>query len=169
MNGEPKTGRRPMLAVLAASGCAAAGAVALAPGVKIVAASSPSGGRGFFRTVKVESLSEGMPVKVTIVTDVHDAFIVKKDEEIGSVWLVKRGGQVLAFSTVCPHLGCAIGAKDDGFTCPCHDSDFGADGARKTGPSPRGMDALTVRIEGGYVHVDFRKFRQGTASQIEVG
>ena len=54
-----------------------------------------------------------------------------------------------------------------GFACPCHTSAFEADGKRKSGPSPRDLDALGTRIEEGFVAVDFRRFRIGIAEKVE--
>ena len=49
-----------------------------------------------------------------------------------------------ALSGVCPHLGCAVGWEGKSFLCPCHDSRFGVDGARQTGPAQRGLDPLPM-------------------------
>jgi Rieske Fe-S protein len=87
--------------------------------------------------------------------------------QIGSVWLERQGEEVLAFSTICPHLGCGIdwesGKKR--YVCPCHDSYFAPDGSVLTGPSPRGMDRLEARIVEGQVEVKFEKFVLGTAEK----
>jgi len=123
------------------------------------------------RTVRLDQLPEGRPRKVKIVTDVHDAWKLDKDAELGAVWLIRNGDKVRALSVVCPHLGCSVGASEGGkgFTCPCHDSSFTADGKRQNGPSPRDMDPLETRVTDGFVEVDFRRFRQGTPERIEVG
>lgn len=42
-----------------------------------------------------------------------------------------------AFSLVCPHLGCTVEPKEDGFDCPCHGSKFYDNGAVRNGPASK--------------------------------
>lgn len=166
------TDRRNLLKVVLASGAAALCASALAPPIAyVVAKRSGTGGERWVKTVRLDQLPEGQPRKVKIVTDVRDAWKLEKAAELGAVWLVRTGEKVRALSVVCPHLGCSIGADEEGngFNCPCHDSSFTTEGKRENGPSPRDMDALETRITDGVVEVDFRRFRQGTPDRIEIG
>lgn len=119
------------------------------------------------KTLRLDQLKEGEPKRVAIVAERKDAWVVDKNVELGSVWLVKRGDKVLAFSAVCPHLGCSVNAADKGFACPCHTSAFDADGKKVSGPSPRDLDGLGIKIEDGFVAVDFKKFRIGVAERVE--
>jgi Rieske Fe-S protein len=121
------------------------------------------------RTVRLDQLRENEPKRVAIVSDRRDAWTIEKNVELGSAWLVKRGEEVVAFSAVCPHLGCSINATPEGgaFACPCHTSAFDPAGKRKSGPSPRDMDTLATKIEDGFVVVDFRRFRIGVAEKVE--
>ena len=71
---------------------------------------------------------------------------------------------------MCPHLGCSVNVAPEasaGFACPCHTSAFEKDGKRKSGPSPRDLDALATRIEEGFVAVDFKRFRIGVSEKVE--
>jgi len=120
--------------------------------------------------VRLETLQDGEPRKVSIVADQKDAWTVSHDVDLGAVWLVRRGDAVLALSAVCPHLGCSIDARPDGtFACPCHTSTFAADGAKTGGPTPRPMDPLRTKIEEGFVAVDFQRFRIGSAAREAIG
>jgi Rieske Fe-S protein len=112
-----------------------------------------------------------VPKRVALVSDHRDAYTLERDVELGAAWLVRKGNAVTAWSTVCPHLGCAVDRSPDaqGFYCPCHDSYFDAAGARINGPSPRGMDVLSTRVDDGFVHVEFKRFRQGTPEKQAVG
>jgi Rieske Fe-S protein len=90
--------------------------------------------------------------------------------DLGAVWL-RRGldGRIAALSGTCPHLGCGVGPDaKGGFACPCHDSAFAADGAYLKGPSPRGMDPLPVRVEGGRVLVRALRFETGTKARRKI-
>jgi cytochrome b6-f complex iron-sulfur subunit/menaquinol-cytochrome c reductase iron-sulfur subunit len=171
--GETKGGRRGALKTLGALGGAVGCASLAIPVTRFVLAPESGGGGGgsWIKTVPVDSLAEGEPKRVALVADHRDAWTLEKHVELGAAWLVKRGASVLAWSCVCPHLGCAVGraASGPGFYCPCHDSSFGADGERLTGPSPRALDALATRVEDGFVLVDFQRFRQGIPEKEPVG
>ena len=105
------------------------------------------------------------PLKVALRVPVRDGFFTTL-VELGGVWLRREGGGIAALSATCPHLGCGIGADPKGgFACPCHDSRFAADGAHLKGPSPRAMDPLPVRIEGGRVLVQALRFATGTGAR----
>ncbi len=103
------------------------------------------------------------PVKVDIFADRVDAWNRSKNVKIGSAWVLEQEGELVALSTRCPHLGCAIDWDTDSgvFACACHDSTFARDGRRHDGPSPRGMDGLEVEDSEGLIRVRYRRFKQG--------
>lgn len=169
--GKPVTRRGLSLAVLA-GGCAVAAGAAV-PAAAFVAAplKQGAGSARWVKTLKLDQLPEGQPKRIAIVDDRKDAWTVEKGVELGSVWMVRKGSEVRAFSAVCPHLGCSVNTAPDpkaGFACPCHTSAFDPDGKRKAGPAPRDMDALATRIEDGVVSVDFRRFRIGVPEKAEL-
>lgn len=164
--------RRGALKVLVTAGSIAYAGALCAVGASFV--TSTPGGESrerWLRAARLDDLPEGEPRRVAIVGDARDAFTVTPAEQLGSVWLVRKGNEVRALSATCPHLGCAIDLAGDkkAFSCPCHTSSFAIDGAAQSGPSPRGMDSLATRVKEGWVEVDFRRFRQGTADKKEVG
>lgn len=68
-----------------------------------------------------------------------------------AAWVVKTGDQqVVAFSPICTHLGCAVSwnAGEKSFACPCHTSVFSPDGKVVAGPAPRPLDRFDVRVDG---------------------
>ena len=95
-----------------------------------------SGGDEFVVVGKREAFGS-VPVRVDIYADRVDAWNRIKNVKIGSAWVVERDGKLLALSTVCPHLGCAVdyNAEAAKFECPCHDSAFASTGVTK--PDPR--------------------------------
>ncbi len=116
----------------------------------------------------IDALPDGKPVRVPVVAArLRDAWVALNGVTLGAVWLTRRGTEVAALSTVCPHAGCAVdwdpAAKN--FACPCHDSVFAADGARLSGPAPRAMDRLDCAIDNGRVRVTWRRFRPGVPSK----
>jgi Rieske Fe-S protein len=79
--------------------------------------------------------------------------------------LPAKNNQVL--SAVCPHEGCEVSwqAEENVFACPCHDSNFAADGARLYGPARRGLDILPSRVEEGKLQVQFLDFESNTTAR----
>lgn len=54
-----------------------------------------------------------------------------------------------ALSLTCTHLGCTLESKEDGFACPCHGSQFDAEGNVTHGPALKRLTVLRVeQIEG---------------------
>jgi len=58
------------------------------------------------------------------------------------------GGELVALSWKCPHLGCKVSWCDtaEEFQCPCHGSKFNIAGERLAGPTPRGLDIYPYDI-----------------------
>ncbi len=167
------TDRRKFLTVVLGSGAAALCTAALAPPIAFVVASARRGARGehWLRTIALDRLRDGEPARVKIVADERDAWKLEKNAELGSVWLVRIGDGVRAYSVVCPHLGCSINVASDhkGFECPCHDSSFDAAGKNSRVLRRATWTHSETRVEGGVVEIDFRKFKQGTADRVEIG
>lgn len=61
---------------------------------------------------------------------------------------------VYAISRICTHLGCVVKDATEGFTCPCHGSEFEADGSVRKGPAPKALPWLAVKVDGSNVIVD---------------
>jgi nitrite reductase/ring-hydroxylating ferredoxin subunit len=53
-----------------------------------------------------------------------------------------------AFSAVCAHLGCRVRWDDakQQYLCPCHGGVYDRQGQVVSGPPPRGLDRLNVRV-----------------------
>jgi cytochrome b6-f complex iron-sulfur subunit len=56
----------------------------------------------------------------------------------------------IAFSRVCTHLGCLVdyNERKHVFLCPCHAGVFDIEGNVVSGPPPKAMNAIPLRIEG---------------------
>lgn len=73
------------------------------------------------------------------------------------LFLIKRQNGIVAFSAICPHLGCII--KWDGekreFPCPCHNSSFTMEGKVIGGPArPYNLLEFRVKVEGKVISVE---------------
>jgi Rieske Fe-S protein len=60
--------------------------------------------------------------------------------------LIRSADGFQALSLTCPHLGCTVESKSDGFTCPCHGSRYDKDGKLLKGPSEKGLKQLRVEV-----------------------
>jgi Rieske Fe-S protein len=58
--------------------------------------------------------------------------------------IVRLSGAYRAMSAICPHLGCTVMPKTDGFRCPCHGSQFTLAGNVVLGPAQTGLDTLPL-------------------------
>ncbi len=122
----------------------------------------------------VERFTRGSLTRVTVVATRADAWLMRRDEAVGAVWVVRdAAGDFTVLSTICPHLGCGTVSTSDGFVCPCHDSHFSRTGARdsaKAGPAPRDLDPLPHRVAEGTLHCTWVRFKPGRADRVrEVG
>ncbi len=72
-----------------------------------------------------------------------------------AVLVRKRGGDLVAFSAVCTHLGCIVQWEKDkqDFLCPCHAGRFSADGDVTAGPPPKPLKKIPFTVAGGNITV----------------
>ena len=184
--------RRTVLSWLSAGLGAICGALVAVPGVGFVLEAirrKPTAQTGLTRVIRLKDLKPLQPKAVPIVGSRQDAWTLYSEEAIGKVFLVREtdesvegaAAKVVAYSTICPHLGCQIllDGKGDQFICPCHQAAFAKDGspvpAEKLGhrnQTPRAMDRLESQVvqsgEGGewWVEVKYQKFEQGLTTQV---
>ena len=121
--------------------------------------------------VTVDALpADGRPMLASVIADQVDAWSGYPSRAVGSVWLRRIDEQVIAFNTVCPHLGCSVEHRDaeNDFFCPCHSSTFDIDGTKVNQIPPRNMDALDVKVEAGRVLVRYENYRAGSTEKVPV-
>jgi Rieske Fe-S protein len=51
-----------------------------------------------------------------------------------------------ALSLTCTHLGCTLEPNETGFACPCHNSNFDAEGNATHGPAVKPLQVLRIEI-----------------------
>ncbi|HKR11181.1 MAG TPA: ubiquinol-cytochrome c reductase iron-sulfur subunit [Pyrinomonadaceae bacterium] len=102
----------------------------------------------------INEITGSQPITKKVVAE-HIAGWAITTEEHNVFVLPARSNQVV--SAVCPHEGCEVlwEQQRNQFSCPCHESYFAADGARLSGPSPRGLDPLPTRVQDGKLQVQY--------------
>ena len=88
----------------------------------------------------------------------------------GDVYLVLlESGDILALSTIDPHLGCKVPfvptftfrGETGWFRNPCHGETYDLTGVCHVGPCPRGLDRYEVRVQNGDIEVNFTQLKEG--------
>jgi cytochrome b6-f complex iron-sulfur subunit len=64
------------------------------------------------------------------------------------LWVSNTPDGVAALYKVCTHLGCLYNwnNQENKFICPCHGSEFQANGTYIHGPAPRSLDRFVVQV-----------------------
>ena len=72
-----------------------------------------------------------------------------------AVLVRKRGGELVALSAVCTHLGCIVQWEKDtqAFLCPCHAGHYTSDGVVTAGPPPKPLLKLLFSVANGAITV----------------
>jgi len=115
----------------------------------------------------ISSLALNQPANLKFSYKTEDAYL--RETVTHSVWVVKHSSsEIIAFSPICPHLGCHYDWHPDQkeFICPCHGSVFSIGGKVLGGPAPRPLDTLPGKIENGILYVQWEQFKVGVPEKI---
>ena len=126
-----------------------------------------SGSDDYLPAGKPAQFAGDAPVKVDLFADKVDAWNRVIRVKVGSAWVFREGGELVALSTACPHLGCGVDwdAAASKFYCACHKSWFTRQGAVEDGPSPRAMDKLELKADEKLVSIRFQRFKLGVEAK----
>lgn len=66
-----------------------------------------------------------------------------------------KGGELVALSAVCTHLGCIVQwvKEKQQFACPCHGGQFATDGTVLGGPPPRPLTRIPITLTEGNITI----------------
>lgn len=149
-------GRRSLLARMVVFGGACL-AAALAGMVGFVAAPRPArDARRWRRVAAARDVREDEPL-TTIVGILHtDGWYQTRRETV--VFIDREADGFRALSAVCTHLGCRVGWSPDirRFQCPCHRGVYERDGQVVSGPPPRPLARLDVRVNTETSEIEVR-------------
>lgn len=113
--------------------------------------------------------TDGTPRAACVRRDCDDAWNHLPSRAVGTVWVHKDSeGEVVAHSSICPHLGCAVEFRpaERDFACPCHNSAFSLDGARQNAIPPRDLDRLEAKVVEDVIWVRYQNFRGGIPEKV---
>ncbi len=132
---------------------------------------------GVFRLSKLQyskvpgfaSMPVSVPHKAAFAYVDVDAYLTRTLTHF--VWVVKHSAtDATVFSPICPHLGCVYDwhASVGEFICPCHGSVWSATGKVVAGPSPRPLDTVPYKIDGGELYVEWERFKVGITRKVRI-
>ncbi|MCL5097859.1 MAG: ubiquinol-cytochrome c reductase iron-sulfur subunit [Candidatus Omnitrophica bacterium] len=123
----------------------------------------------FSKTPGFTAAPEGQPIELSFDYVKTDAYL--RQDVVEDVWVIKHSPvKATVFSPICPHMGCRYNwhSKMQEFICPCHGSVFSVTGKVLGGPSPRPLDTLSYKIEGGTLYVEWERFEPGIAEKVRI-
>lgn len=129
-------------------------ALAIPAGIYLLFPPSAKKDAEWIETSELSAIPSGVPTEVSFQRKRVDGW--KVISEKATAWIVRRSEtDVVAFAPQCTHLGCAYHweVRNQAFVCPCHSSEFSADGEVLTGPAPRPLDRYKVKIEAGLINI----------------
>jgi menaquinol-cytochrome c reductase iron-sulfur subunit len=101
---------------------------------------------------------EGFPENQTRLATYRNPFTRPWDGATADIpcWVRRLSGEKFqVFAINCTHLGCPVRwfPQSHLFMCPCHGGAYYDDGARASGPPPRGLFEYKYKIENGQLWV----------------
>jgi len=143
---QPESDRRSFLAraVVAGTGLISAGLAGL---VALVASPVSKGPvRRWRKAASLSALPSDGPLTAVLASREDDGWYATRKETV--IFIDREGDGYRAMSSICAHLGCRVKwVKDDHqYLCPCHGGVYDREGRVVSGPPPRPLDRLNVRL-----------------------
>lgn len=98
-----------------------------------------------------------------------------RDPRGNLIWTNRQDVPYVVYSGKCPHLGCGYKWRNvpklgrQIFLCPCHISIYEPSGKVISGPAPRGLDVLPIRVSAnGNIEVIDMEFKAGRKDQARI-
>jgi len=111
-------------------------------------------GSTWVKTADLSTIPAGKPTEISFQRKRADGWQMITEKT--TAWVVKQpNNEVVAFTPICTHLGCAYhwDEASHNFLCPCHTSVFSIDGKVLAGPAPRPLDRYAVKVESGILEI----------------
>lgn len=138
--------RRGFLGKLVGGGIALIGAGLAGLTGLVLAPKLVSAGRKWRKALPVADLPASLPYTAVLTERHDDGWYRTKRQTV--VFIDKVGDEYKALSATCSHLGCTVkweaGASQ--FKCPCHGGCYDRSGKVLSGPPPRALTEVKVRV-----------------------
>ena len=82
---------------------------------------------------------------------------IYSDFRAAGLFIIRRGGRIVAQSSICTHKRSKLTPKSDGFFCKTHNSAFSLDGEVVRPPAKENLPRHRIWIEGNHLMVDLNK------------
>jgi succinate dehydrogenase / fumarate reductase iron-sulfur subunit len=113
-----------------------------------LAAAPPGQGatRRWRRAASLFDLPANQPMTAVLAERHADGWYETRKQSV--VFIDRQGQGYRALSATCQHLGCRVHWDDtkQQFRCPCHGGTYDREGNVVSGPPPRGLERLNVRV-----------------------
>lgn len=156
MREEKNFGRKSFLELVT---WAIGGLISLGMGIPAVAyvigpALKKAGEENWIRLGSTSKVEMGTPTLFKTTIQRQTGWIVN-EEEISAYILTDEGRNYVALSNICTHLGCRVRWIEDQsqFFCPCHNAVFDENGEVVSGPPPRPLDRIQVKVEEDQIYI----------------
>jgi succinate dehydrogenase / fumarate reductase iron-sulfur subunit len=105
----------------------------------------------WIRAGGVDAFPAGQVSTVRLTYTDANGFYIQEQSKPILVWRRPQTDEFVVYSSTCTHLGCTVrwDANQKLFLCACHGGAFNLDGSVKSGPPPRPLDRLALRIDSG--------------------
>jgi menaquinol-cytochrome c reductase iron-sulfur subunit len=138
--------RRGFLGKFVAAGAGLIGAGLAGLAGLVVTPRADASGRKWRKALSVSDLPAALP-HATVLTERHeDGWYGTRRQTV--VFIDRDGDQYRALSATCSHLGCNVNWEPAAgqFKCPCHGGCYDRTGKVVSGPPPRALTAVNVRL-----------------------
>ncbi len=149
----PSLGRRQFMTLLTTGSIGVVALGALYPFVSYFIPPSEGGGDGGV----VAKDAQGNAVSASELLATHPARdrVLAQGPKGDPTYVVINDGAVAGYglNAVCTHLGCVVPwvAGEDLFKCPCHGSQYAANGKVVRGPAPASLGLVAASVDGDTV------------------
>lgn len=138
--------RRSFLTKFVAAGSALIGASLTGLAGLVLLPKLGAGGKKWRKALPIADLPATLPYAAVLTERHDDGWYSTKRQTV--VFIDKDGDGYKALSATCSHLGCNVKweAANNQFKCPCHGGCYDRSGKVLSGPPPRALDAVSVRV-----------------------
>jgi cytochrome b6-f complex iron-sulfur subunit len=102
----------------------------------------------YFAPPQAETSAQSLAIRKELIPEGNAKEVILGSAPVIILNVPGRGYR--AVSRVCTHLGCLVTYDKEGkrLLCPCHAGEFDLDGNVVSGPPPRALETIPLKVEG---------------------